>query len=292
MSPSEKLPISPKRQQKLCIAIPASLTEDTPHLREKTYKVGLVGRAASTFRVEEVMIYFDKPRQNQNQDAEFTASILRYMDTPQYLRKALVKVEPRLRFVGILPPLRAPHHQVSGKRGDLKPGTFRQGVVTEVRGRTSLVDIGVGETAFVQGNFPKGHRITVKLTKIKDEIEAVRLDDAEIRIYWGFNVTVPKLPLAESTRKMGFDLVISTSRYGREINEVFPDLQSAWAKSKKTLVAFGSPAKGLEEILKGEGLGLKEYSDFSINMIPKQGVETVRTEEAIYASLSLLNILG
>jgi predicted SPOUT superfamily RNA methylase MTH1 len=29
-----------------------------------------------------------------------------------------------------------------------------------------------------------------------------------------------------------------------------------------------------------------------LNTIPDQGVETVRTEEAIYTSLSILNILG
>ena len=282
----------PKRGQRLCIAIPASLVEDTPHLREKTYKVGLVGRAASIFRVDEIMIYFDKPHQNQNQDAELIASILRYMETPQYLRRVLVKVEPKLRFVGILPPLRTPHHLVSGKREDLKPGMLRQGIVTEVRDKFSLVDVGVGESAIVQGSLPTNSRITVTLTKIKGGIEAVMLDEAEIRIYWGFHVTVPKLPLAESSRKIGFDLIISTSRYGKEIDEVFPDLQSAWAESKRILVAFGSPAKGLEDILKGEGLGLKEYSDFTINTIPEQGVETVRIEEAIYASLSLLNILG
>jgi hypothetical protein len=69
-------------------------------------------------------------------------------------------------------------------------------------------------------------------------------------------------------------------------------LQSTWAKSNKILVAFGSPTRGLKEILEHEGLDLNDYADFIVNTIPDQGVETVRTEEAIYTSLSILNILG
>jgi predicted SPOUT superfamily RNA methylase MTH1 len=44
-------------------------------------------------------------------------------------------------------------------------------------------------------------------------------------------------------------------------------------------------------MLTKEGLEMLEYSDFTINMIPNQGVETVRSEEAVFSSLSLLNTL-
>jgi len=154
-----------------------------------------------------------------------------------------------------------------------------------------MVDIGLCEAAVVHGDLPSNRRITVTLTKIDNGIEATQLDDAEIRIYWGYSVTVTKLPLAESTRKLGFDLVISTSRYGKIINEVFPKLQSEWTRSKEILLAFGSPTQGLKEILTREGLDLDEYANFNVNMVPDQGVETIRTEEAIYSSLSLLNLL-
>ena len=280
-----------KTQKSLSIAIPASLTEDTPHLREKTYKIGLIGRACSIFRVEQVIIYFDKSSPRQAQDAELTASILRYMDTPQYLRKALISIEPRLQFVGILPPLRAPHHQLTGERRDLRLGMLRQGVVVGTRGNSSLIDIGVGESAVVQEVLPKKHKITVRVTNLDNGIQAVKVESGEIRIYWGYNVTVTELPLAESTRRMGFDLVIATSRYGKSIHEMLPELQTVWTKSQKVLLTFGSPAQGLQEILARQGSDLNSYADFTLDMIPNQGVETVRTEEAICASLSLLNIL-
>jgi len=290
--PAEVSRAPPKRKRRLSIAIPASLTEDTPHLREKTYKIGLIGRASSIFRVEQIMIYFDKPRQDQVKDAELAAAILRYMDTPQYLRKALVEIEPQLRFVGILPPLRSPHHQLTRDLRNVKIGMLRQGVVVGHRDGYSIVDIGLGKTAFTHGSLPANRRVTVMLTKIDSEIEAAKLDEAEIRIYWGYNVTVTKLPLAESTRKFGFDLVVSTSRYGKSINEVFPKLQSVYERSKEILLVFGSPAEGLKDILAQEGVDLDEYADFDVNMIPNQGVETIRTEEAVCSSLSLLNLLG
>jgi predicted SPOUT superfamily RNA methylase MTH1 len=280
-----------KRSQGLSIAIPASIVEDTPHLREKTYKIGQIGRASSIFRVEQIIIYSDKTGRNQAKEADLVASILTYMDIPQYLRKMLVKIDPQLNFVGILPPLRAPHHLFSKKQEELKVGMFRQGAIIDSKNGHSLVDIGVGKPVIIEESLTKRQRITVKLTSIGEKLTAVKLDESEIRIYWGFNVTVTKLPLAESTKKIGFDLIISTSKYGDKITEVFPQLKIAWKKSKKALVPFGSPTQGLKEILTKEGLEMLEYSDFTINMIPNQGVETVRSEEAVFSSLSLLNTL-
>ena len=44
------------------------------------------------------------------EDAAFAARLMQFLDTPQYLRRALVPVDPHLRFAGHLPPLDAPHH--------------------------------------------------------------------------------------------------------------------------------------------------------------------------------------
>jgi hypothetical protein len=46
---------------------------------------------------------------------------------------------------------------------------------------------------------------------------------------------------------------------------------------------------GLHEIAAQEKLTLEEVADFVVNTIPCQGTETVRTEEALYASLAILN---
>jgi predicted SPOUT superfamily RNA methylase MTH1 len=282
----------PRRKWRLCIAIPASLTEDTPHLREKTFKVGLVGRASSIFRVDDIMIYRDKPEMDQREAARLAETILKYMDTPQYLRRSLIRLNPNLKYAGILPPLRTPHHQVSKNIRDLKVGDLRQGVASTRIGGKTLVDVGLDRPVKVDEKLPKGLRLTVRIVKVGEEIEAVKVSEDEISIYWGYNVTVTNLPLAESTRKVGFDLVVATSRFGKVISEVLPSLQSTLNESRRVLIAFGSPTEGLSQILAKEGLTLNEYADYTVNTVPNQGVETVRSEEAIYATLSIINMLG
>src|SRR3989339_2043197 len=66
-------------KKRLIIAFPASVILDTPHLREKTAKVGLIGRAAAIFRVDEIIIYPDNPKSDQRRDMDFIALLLNYL---------------------------------------------------------------------------------------------------------------------------------------------------------------------------------------------------------------------
>ena len=79
-------------KKKLIIAIPASVISDTPHLREKTGKIGLIGRSAAIFRVDEIVVYRDNPKTAQDADLGLIATLLRYLETPQYLRKRLFRI--------------------------------------------------------------------------------------------------------------------------------------------------------------------------------------------------------
>ena len=65
------------------IAIPASIISDTPHLREKTSKIGLIARAAGIFRVNEIIVYSDNTKTNQRKDLNLIALLLNYLETPQ-----------------------------------------------------------------------------------------------------------------------------------------------------------------------------------------------------------------
>jgi predicted SPOUT superfamily RNA methylase MTH1 len=56
-------------------------------------------------------------------------------------------------------------------------------------------------------------------------------------------------------------------------------------------VVFGSPKKGIYEILSNEGQDPKNLSDFIVNFLPNQGVATVRTEEALLSTLTVLNLI-
>jgi len=281
-----------RRPQKICVAIPASLVSDTPHLREKTFKVGLIGRALAIFRIDEVAIYLDQPKIDQSGDLRFIATILSYMETPQYLRKRLFGIMPELRYAGILPPLRTPHHPTQSRMRNLRVGEFREGVVISETRDGILADIGVERPILVLGaRIPAGKRITVKITSNGDEPKAILASRDEIPVYWGYNVRVSKFPLGRMIREEAFDLVIATSRHGEQFMKVKDAILERWRGSRRVLVAFGSPTQGLQEIVRQEGMELDELADFVINTIPRQAAETVRTEEALYATLAILNIV-
>ena len=86
-------------------------------------------------------------------------------------------------------------------------------------------------------------------------------------------------------------MTISTSRKGKDIRDVMEEFNPRWTTSRHPLLLFGSPDKGVPEILADSYARVEDVADFNVNMIPRQGVETVRTEEALMASLAVLNIL-
>lgn len=282
----------PRRRSELSVAIPASLVSDVPHLREKTHRVGLVGRAAAIFRVDEVIVFPDLPSGDQRRDAGLVATLLSYMETPQYLRRRLFKVRPELRYVGILPPLRTPHHPLSSRVEDLSVGEHREGVVVSSAEEGSLVDVGVERPAMVSGTrLPVNRRVTVRITGLGERLQAVPAGRGEVREYWGYRVTVSNVPLGSLLRRRSFDMVVATSRRGTPLADIVEELRRRWGASRTVLVAFGAPDQGLHGILAREGLRLEEVAHLIVNTVPRQGAETVRTEEALYASLAALNLL-
>jgi len=281
-----------KRCPRLSVAVPASLVSDVPHLREKTLKIGLTGRAFAIFRVDEVIIFPDQIDLDQRRDSDLIATILSYMETPQYLRKRLFRIRPELRYVGVLPPLRTPHHPLRNRKKELRIGEFREGVVVAADKKGIQVDIGVEHPILTPNAFvPVNTRVRVKIVEAgkHTRIELARQD--EIQVYWGYKVTVSMVPLGSMLKEKPFDLVIATSRLGEPFRKVADDIVRRWDKAEQVLVAFGSPTQGLQEIVSHESLRLVDLADFVVNMIPNQATETVRTEEALYATLSALNLL-
>ncbi|MGQ9640953.1 MAG: putative RNA uridine N3 methyltransferase [Candidatus Bathycorpusculaceae bacterium] len=278
-------------RKKLCIAIPASVVSDTPHLREKTSKIGLIGRAAAIFKVEEIIIYPDNPSINQTSEANLISTLLAYMETPQYLRKHLFALKPELRYAGILPPLRTPHHPLNRKMRNLKVGEYREGAIISKTREGALVDIGVEKPALIPNQqLPMGRRVTVKIAKVDRQVEVDLTEREEIPEYWGYKVTVEKSLLNKLVRRGDFGLTIATSKYGVPFASVAKKIFEKWNKAKKILLVFGAPAEGLYEIVRRESFNLNDIFDFVVNTIPGQGTETVRTEEAVVASLAVLNL--
>jgi len=281
-----------KRAHELCVAIPASFVSDVPHLREKTFRIGLVGRAVSIFRVDEVIVFTDMPKTDQSRDINLISTILAYMETPQYLRKRLFKIQPELQYAGVLPPLRTPNHTLANRTADLKIGEFREGAVIGYSKEDTLVDVGVEQPALVAGvKLQTNTRVTVKITGLGKQPKAILANHKEIKTYWGYRVTVSQVPFGQMVKKKLFDLVVATSHRGKSIDTIMDELVKSWKQSHKILLAFGASTQGLFEIAMHERLKLEDLANFIVNTIPDQGTETVRTEEAVYASLAILNTL-
>ena len=278
-------------RKRLSIAIPASTISDTPHPREKTAKIGLIGRAAAIFRVDEIIVYPDNLKVNQRRELDYIALLLNYLETPQYLRKALFKLDPDLEFAGILPPLRTPHHPLSGKTKHLQVGEYREGVVLSETKEGLVVDIGVQQPAVLrQKQFAIGERLTLQVINVGKQIEVQAANRDDVPQYWGYEVRVEKRSFGQLMFDRDFDLKIAAAKIGDNFMDVANKIGAKWHSSQRVLVAFGAPSRGLHEIAQDEGLELGSIADFVVNMVPNQGTVTVRTEEALLASLAILNV--
>ena len=256
---------------KIQLAVPSSLTIETADQKIKTYKVGQVARAAAIFGVQRVTIYRDPAYD----DSRFIASILQYMEAPQYLRKLLFPRSNELRSVGVVPPLKTPHH--ARPRDDI-----REGIVIDVGTDCAWVEIGLDCPAFLcTKTLRKGERVTVKIfSRDPLEVEAIQKPPG----YWGYSVRV-----VASIKEALEGLVVTTAKRGQVISPIMRDDIKRRGTGLTTFV-FGAPNRGVEALLNEAGLSIEEASDFIVNTIPDQGTETVRTEEAIMATLSVFNV--
>ncbi|RLE76794.1 MAG: hypothetical protein DRZ80_00405 [Thermoprotei archaeon] len=277
-----------KPKPKRVVAIPSNLFLKN-HLREKTLRIGLLARAFAVFRVEEVIIY-KISGVNDEANINIIKKILEYLECPQYIRSRLFKKDPVLKYAGILPPLRTPHHPLKNEKT-----TYREGVVIRRRRNYVLVDVGLEPPVkvFAKKRIRDGERVSIVISydsqgNVK-KAEIVERDN--IGIYWGYTVEISK-SLTRTIKESGADLVVATSRKGDLIQDISQRFIEKMHDARKLILLFGSQKEGLFEIAKREGRKLPDISDLIINFVPYQGTKTVRTEEAIFATLSIVNYLN
>jgi len=152
-------------KDELSIFIPNSFLSESKDLKIRTYKVGILGRALAIFQADNVVIYNDDHVKNEDgaHDGDFIAEILNYMNTPQYLRKKAFPIRPELKHVGILPPLRTPHHPVNNQPD---VGDYRQGFTVKRNKKGTYVDIGMDKLAFCKEQLTVKKIFDFKITKI------------------------------------------------------------------------------------------------------------------------------
>ncbi len=275
-----------RRRNKISIAVPSSMVSEIGHLREKTVVLGQLGRAAGIYRVDEIIIYRDKV-----DESILMKYVLGYLETPQYLRKHLFDHREELKYAGMLPPLRTPHHTTSYALDDIEAGEYRDGVVIKHTEDGYLVDIGVNAPLGIRGKQPElGARITTQVMEMGPlprgrQVKKLRLDE-----YWGYDLRGSKGRLSDLVHSPEWDLTIATSKLGEDFGKVSEAIEDRWDEAYKTLIVFGSHKHGIGQIMERQGRRIEEAFDFIVNTVPNQGTETVRTEEAVQATLALLNM--
>jgi predicted SPOUT superfamily RNA methylase MTH1 len=112
----------------------------------------------------------------------------------------------------------------------------------------------------------------------------------EVGEYWGFTLRGSKGRLSDLSYSPEWDLTIATSKLGVTIGEVSEAIHGRWSEAGKTLIVFGSYKEGVGEIMERQGRRIEEAFDYIVNTVPDQGTATVRTEEAVHATLAIFNI--
>jgi predicted SPOUT superfamily RNA methylase MTH1 len=269
----------------LTVLVPSSLVREVEDKREATRKLGYVARAAAVFRADRLAVFPDREGERR-WGGEFVETVLRYAATPPEIRKDVWGRRDELEYVGILPPLRVPATTGSESNGS---GSLTQGIVTEV-----------GPDGRVRVNCELQHPTALRAPPSMEVREgqrvAIRISSRE-----PVRARIVDRPLEEALGRADAGVVIATSRHGEALTTTrLPDLAARIERDGATVV-FGSPGRGLPAIL-GDGVDVDARSevvvepgadpgfDLWLNTIPRQGSETVRTEEAIFASLAPLTL--
>ena len=286
---------------KISVAIPETSLSDESLKSAKTRKASVIARACSIFGIDTIYVYKEGGRKSAKSDAGLLVTTLRYVETPQFLRKRLFPHLNNLKFAGMTLPLQIPSHATP--KG-IRRGQIREGVVVVARGGR-FVDAGAERLLRYTGKAPPGRRITVIIRATEPYVKYDEIKKEQIDQYRGYSVrsraSLQSL-LAEwkgqtiITSRKGRPVVITAcgSRARRRGGDDIQDYMRhrhhhgcMLRDDSDLLVVFGSPERGVHDILGG---GINSMSAARIlNFFPGQQTATVRLEEAIMGVLAMVN---
>ncbi|KAL0022620.1 hypothetical protein WJX77_011121 [Trebouxia sp. C0004] len=150
------------RAYTVSIAVPGSVIDNTQTMELATAVAGQIARTAAIFKIDEVIVIDDATNREPGTigaGAAFLARVLQFMETPQYLRRALIPMHADLRLAGTLPPLDAPHHMRATEWA-----TYRDGIVlSSVPGEGSLLNVGLDKDAYITQALRTNVRVTLQM---------------------------------------------------------------------------------------------------------------------------------
>lgn len=201
---------------------------------------------------------------------------------------------------------------------------FVEGIVTDQSHQgNSLVDIGLRKQVQIDKLIQKDLRVTVQLQDapytsecpgkyLMGKVVSPKMPSEKYGLYWGYTVrTAQSISKVFEQCPFGvYDLSIGMSRKGKSVNEVLDtfnmtdksegltDKNHSHSNTNSTpfkhlLLVFGG-TKGIEDAIDGDeemkvnGEDAHQIFDFWINSCEHQGSRTIRTEESILITLSVL----
>ncbi len=267
---------------KVSIAIPDSSLIDESTQLGKSMKIFQIARACSIFRVQTVYLYRESSG-NEN-DRILLRTILKYLETPQYLRRGLFQKISELKFAGSLSPLKIPHHLYTSDSHKVKTGDIREGMIINAKGK-KFVDAGLDKLIPYYGDDKEGRRITIEFKTGFPDLAIKQISRAEIKQYWGYEVK--EITNLRSLLSIWNSNIILTSKKGKNVHKKQKYFEEI--SNNHILVVYGSPERGLHEII---GKTVNEIpKSQTLNFFPDQATETIRLEEAILGTLAILNLL-
>ncbi len=266
----------------LIVAIPDSSLAEASDLREKTIKAGRIARALAVFCVDKVIVY--ETGDDNQRDRDLLLTLLRYMDTPQYLRRRVFPISPRLKYAGMLPPLRTRGHPLGKRVSDLTCGEIRWGIAVS----KDTVDIGVDVMVRYAGTASKRVPTLFRIVETEPDVKIERVERSEAEAYIGYEVEMESnlihwLQTNHETVRIVF------SRKGTPFAKVERGIQNITNTAKNIVGVFGGPRRGVMDIFANQKDALRSNVEYWVNVVPNQGTETVRLDEAMFIGLGVLN---
>ena len=253
----------------LSAVIPVSSLSSAPHLREKTLRIAQLLRSASIFRVKDILFYSDTGKEEEKE----VGTIVRYLMLPPYLKKSF-PITDATRYVGVAPPIKTPLHTASRDVKAALAEPVRQAVVTH---DAALVDAGLGSHLpfYALSAHRRGELVYIRVERHGRELAARELHPSEIRVYTG-----PSVHFVKASDILTYDRTFTRVELTRQ-GTFFGDLRTL--KGSGYLLFVGDQERDPHEFI-------TENFDLRVNLVRKQGVETVRSEEAFLIALSQFSL--
>lgn len=289
-----------QRRYTISIALPSSILSNTQSPELRMYVVGQVARAAAIYRVDEIIVFSEpsdpslptptRDKSNPSDLTNFFATVLDYLDTPQYLRRHIFPMTSELRLVGLLNPLALPSHLSRNETPRWREGiTYARSSSSSSRSRradhpsvatanpqpgahnrplTRYADVGLDRLVELDRTYPAGERITVDLHPSGPGYvnapgkylfgRAVTRDAPRVTAatYWGYRVrtagSLSDIFANSVVAPRGYDLTIGTSERGTPISlSGRPSRSFALPEFSNLLIVFGG-VHGLERSVRGD----------------------------------------